>query len=93
MIDLKSYHDTVVMNPDGTPEVVHYGADYVHGQRTLSPEFRATLDAKFEAEYGYAPVRDSWGGIRDYHDSQAMYRLMDVTPGPARNVTKMEGAH
>lgn len=35
MIDLKSYHDSMLMTDDG-PQVVHFGADFVHGSRTTS---------------------------------------------------------
>jgi hypothetical protein len=35
MIDLKSYHDSILMGENG-PEVVHFGADYVMGQRRVS---------------------------------------------------------
>jgi len=35
MIDLKSYHDSLLMTDDG-PQVVHFGADFVHSSRRIS---------------------------------------------------------
>jgi hypothetical protein len=35
MIDLKEYHDTLLMTDDG-PEYVHMGADFVHSSRDIS---------------------------------------------------------
>lgn len=37
MIDLKSYHDSLLMTDDG-PQVVHFGADFVHSSRDVSDE-------------------------------------------------------
>lgn len=48
MIDLKSYHDSILVDEDGTPRTVHFGADFVHGQRELSEEFTAELIAEIE---------------------------------------------
>lgn len=45
MIDLKSHHDTILSTEDGF-EVVHFGADYIHGQRGISPEWRRRLEAE-----------------------------------------------
>lgn len=36
MVDLKSYHDSLLMTDDG-PELVHFGADFVHSNRQTSP--------------------------------------------------------
>ena len=43
MIDLKSYHDSVLVGPDGTPEVVHFGADFVFTDREESDAFVQSL--------------------------------------------------
>jgi len=86
MIDLKSYHTTLVVNADGTPEEVHYGADYIFTDRTLSAEFGVTLAGLFYETFG----RDA--DLTDYSyrgDRDALYRIAEHTPGPVRSVTKI----
>lgn len=42
--DMKSYHNSfVVLEGSTDPIAVHYGADFVFTNRTLSPEFKAEL--------------------------------------------------
>ncbi|HEY5865105.1 MAG TPA: LPD29 domain-containing protein [Candidatus Tectomicrobia bacterium] len=47
MIDLKSYHDTELNG-----ELVHFGADYVFGNRNLSEAFLPPIAARIAAQYG-----------------------------------------
>ena len=42
MVDLKSYHDTVLQGPDG-PRTVHFGADFIFTDREYSPTFLQML--------------------------------------------------
>lgn len=46
MIDLKSYHTSLLVDEDGNPREVHFGADFVFGQRRLSEEKQAELEAE-----------------------------------------------
>lgn len=48
MIDLKSYHTTVVANPDGSVEEIHYGADFIFADRDVSPERDALIRELYE---------------------------------------------
>jgi hypothetical protein len=43
MVDMKSYHDSLLANEDGTVELVHFGADFVFTERSESAEFRAEV--------------------------------------------------
>jgi hypothetical protein len=52
MVDLKSYHDSLLVDEDGRIEFVHFGADFVHSQRELSAEFVAELTAEIETSLG-----------------------------------------
>jgi len=52
MIDLKSVHDSILVGDDGTPEKVHFGADYIFAERDLSDEFRAELLAEISEAVG-----------------------------------------
>lgn len=45
MTDMKSHHDSILATEDGA-EVVHFGADYIIGQRDISPEWRRKLEAE-----------------------------------------------
>ncbi len=54
MIDLKSYHDTLLADEDGNVRTVHFGADYVFVDRDYSA---ATMEA-VTAELGEALGRD-----------------------------------
>jgi hypothetical protein len=71
MTDMKSYHDALLSTEDGA-EVVHFGADFIPCQRTISDEFRAELEkeiADFTGEpynpskaYHVAALGDSYDG-------------------------------
>lgn len=50
MRDLKEYHSTLLAGPDGDVEEVRFGADFVHGTRSLSDEAVAAAEAGFAAE-------------------------------------------
>jgi len=63
MTDIKSYHDSMLMTDDG-PQVVHFGADFVHGQRRVSDVRRAVYRqelrrflAGFEGSPEYDPSK------------------------------------
>jgi Large polyvalent protein associated domain 29 len=47
MTDMKSYHDALLSTEDGA-EVVHFGADFIPCQRTISDEYRARLEKEIE---------------------------------------------
>jgi Large polyvalent protein associated domain 29 len=49
MIDLKSYHDSILVDENGDARVVHFGADYVFTSRKISAEWRKRL--RFEVEH------------------------------------------
>jgi hypothetical protein len=38
MIDLKEYHDSILVDEHGNPRVVHFGADFIFTDRDVSPE-------------------------------------------------------
>lgn len=70
MIDLKSYHSSLLASPDGTVREVHFGADYVFGHRSLSPEYTARLVAIIEAGTRRrfdpnAPMGNTWYDVVD----------------------------
>lgn len=44
MIDLKSYHRSLLAGPDGMPEEVHFGADFIFTDREVSEGFVASLE-------------------------------------------------
>lgn len=43
MIDLKSYHDSLLAAPDGSLEAVHFGADFIFTDRDVSDAFVTSL--------------------------------------------------
>lgn len=50
MIDLKSYHSTLVTMPgQELPELVHFGADFVFVNVDQTPEYKAALTAQAKA--------------------------------------------
>jgi hypothetical protein len=49
MIDLKSYHDTLVADADGGVELVSHGADYVFTHRQLGEVYARRLHAELVA--------------------------------------------
>lgn len=51
MTDSMSYHDSMVMTDDG-PQVVHFGADFVHGSREISPMRRSIYRVEIERFIG-----------------------------------------
>jgi hypothetical protein len=70
MIDLQSYHDSFLTGEDGMPELVHFGANFVIPQRSISEEAEGALVAEVEALIGRfekserIPVYvDDFGGI------------------------------
>jgi len=52
MTDMASYHNALLTGEDGMPELVHFGANYVIGQRRISDEAEAKLVAEVEALIG-----------------------------------------
>jgi predicted RNA-binding Zn-ribbon protein involved in translation (DUF1610 family) len=42
MTDMKSYHSALLAGPDGMPQEVHFGADFIFTRRDLSAEFVAS---------------------------------------------------
>lgn len=68
MTDVKSYHDSLLANPDGTVEAVHFGADFIFAQRKVGPERHAEIVALIEAATGEAfdwskRWPSSWNGL------------------------------
>jgi hypothetical protein len=57
-------------------ELVSFGADYVFGQRELSPEFRAGIAAELKAKYGIEYKLDTWNS---YDDDREFHRLASTT--------------
>ena len=79
MIDLKSYHDSVLVDERGEPRVVSFGADFVFEHRKLSPEFTAAATGWLEERLaGFAPYDPNrWlGGC---WASDELYRLCERT--------------
>lgn len=93
MIDLRTNHTTLLAAPDGTVEEVQFGAHYVFGHRSVTPEFQATLELIFYdvygVEYGGHNVRYGDGG--QWH-SDLMFRLRSETPGPTHAVAHRSDA-
>lgn len=63
MIDLKSYHDSLIMTDDG-PQSVHFGADFVHGQRRVSTMRQAIYRVELERFLGEKLNRDGLHSLR-----------------------------
>lgn len=82
MIDLETTHNTIIANPDGTIEEVHYGAKYIFANREHSPEFELELIAELERTYGF-PI-DRFHGRTDWgqNHSELYYRLAEQTSRP-----------
>lgn len=66
MIDLKSYHDSILVDESGNAQVVHFGADFIFAEREVSPErlrlywreverFAGQHFAKPESRYAASP--------------------------------------
>lgn len=73
MIDLKSYHDSLLMNEDGSVQRVHFGADFVHSNRNISPEWYALIARMIEKASGMPcdlsqPRYDAKGRRSDGHN-------------------------
>lgn len=43
MTDMKTHHSSILVDEDGVPETVHFGANYVFGSRDVSPEWVAEI--------------------------------------------------
>lgn len=43
MTDMMSYHDSLLAGPNGSFESVHFGADFIFTERTISDDFIASL--------------------------------------------------
>ena len=93
MVDLKSYHDSIVSHADGTAETVSYGADYVFSHRTLSPEAEAQIIAGIEEMYGgeYSDNRNYSGAGSALWGSTLVYRnSREITfPAPPKKAKKV----
>ncbi len=72
MIDLKSYHDSLVLfEGDELPTRVHHGADYIFVHRDISPAYAEQLARAAEAELCIEPgtlelnrsYADRFGGV------------------------------
>ena len=61
MIDLKEYHDTVVVGPNG-PRRVHYGANFVFSSREVSDfdELCNRADQFIRSRCVLTPPKDGW---------------------------------
>jgi hypothetical protein len=57
-------------------ELVSFGADYVFGQRELSPEFRAGIAAELKVKYGIEYKLDTWNS---YDDDRLFHQLASAT--------------
>lgn len=101
MVDLKSYHDSIVMGADG-PKVVHFGADFVFTQRRLSTELLSRVYARACRKYGVEMRTDavrasSWGAelvpeiarVRPWTNSND--DLSDLVYRMARNSVVLDG--
>jgi hypothetical protein len=71
MIDLKSYKDSVLVDENGVPQVVQFGADYIFEQREVSAGFQAKCVARFEEIY------------RQTYDADKLYDEIQVMPSGA----------
>jgi hypothetical protein len=89
MIDLKTTHTTLVMNPDGTPEEVRYASDYVFAHRYITPEFRAQVTAEYVAQWGREPDFDRCNANNTDH--YHFNKLLGETVGPLRKETSYIG--
>lgn len=78
MIDLKSYHDSMIANEDGSVETVHFGADFVMGQRSYSEPVVEKVKAEIERLTG-APYETS----RRYELSAMRAADFEDAPAPA----------
>lgn len=89
MIDLRTNHTTLLASPDGEVEEVQFGAHYVFGHRSVTPEFQATLELIFfnvyGVEFGGHGVRYGEGG--QWH-TDLMFQLRSETPGPTHQVAR-----
>jgi hypothetical protein len=82
MTDSKDYHDSMLARPDGEVETVHYGADFIFGQRSLSPEYVAQLEvhaAKAVASHADT-YRYGWG--LDIYYPTSVWTEFGPTHGP-----------
>jgi hypothetical protein len=52
MIDLKTHHDSILVNEAGEPRHVSFGADFIFSRRELSDEAKAEVAAVFERKWG-----------------------------------------
>lgn len=82
MLDLKTHHDSLLSQPDGTIRHVHFGADHVFATRTWSDAYREQLRAAASKVAGrelsgdgttYLTERDCW-------DNQLMHQLSTTLP-------------
>lgn len=52
MIDLKSYHDSILVDESGNPRVVSFGSDYIFTRRNVSEEWELEIYAEFSRVLG-----------------------------------------
>lgn len=88
MIDLKSYHDTVLVGPDG-PRTVSFGADFVFSHREVS-EWNTRHAAALEIIRKRCALEDEGRrfGNRWIEDlASSMVRALDFTKGETLDTT------
>lgn len=75
--DLKEHHDTLLSAPDGTVQVVHFGADFVFAKRELSDTYREQLRQLASDRIGDEITGDGTRYLPtlDLYDNQYIQRL------------------
>lgn len=73
MIDLKSHHESILVDDDGNARLVHFGADFIFTNRKISDAYRTQIEQvvadatgePFDQEREYAfPMR--WDGDMEH---------------------------
>ena len=87
MVDLKSYHSSVLVSEQG-PREVHFGADFVSCARTITKELerRAEADQIIRARCG-GIKDDKWGDQWVSHLAADMVYALDFTKGETLDTT------
>ena len=63
MQDLREYHDSILVDEDGTPQVVHFGADFIFTEREISQKWRDVIARQIEKLSGQPCDLDDWRAV------------------------------
>lgn len=80
--DLLTHHDSLLAQPDGSVRAVHFGADFIHTTRQLSPAYNERLRELASQQLGHQITGDGsqYLPTHDCYDNQYIRQLSQEIP-------------